>query len=101
MTIVRFWVVKNLPLSISFVACDSDNLGEFPSSLNRAGSVNVLSGVVDYTVSGSVAMLICNPGYRPLSSINRTCGSDGHWSEEELSCVEADHSGSVCVCTIE
>ena len=94
-TIVRFWAIKNLPLSISSVACNPNNLGEFPSSLNGAGSANVLSGVVNYTglIPGSVAMLICNPGYRPGSSINRTCRSDGHWSEERLSCVKVDHSG--------
>ena len=41
----------------------------------------------------SIAVLECNPGYRPESSLNRTCGSDGHWSEEELSCVVIIQSG--------
>ena len=99
-TIIKFWAIKNLPHSISSVACNPNNLGEFPSSQNEAGSVNVFSGVVNYTglIPGSVAMLICNPGYRPMSSINRTCRSDGHWSEKRLSCVVVDQPGSVCVC---
>ena len=53
------------------------------------------NGVVTYTdlTPSSIAMLECDPGYRPESSLNRTCGSDGHWSEEELSCVEVTQSG--------
>ena len=58
--------------------------------------VRMENGVVTYTdlTPGSIAMLECDPGYRyrPESSINRTCGSDGHWSEEVLSCVEVIQS---------
>ena len=53
-------------------------------------------GVVTYNdlTPGSVAVLECDPGYRPESSLNRTCGSDGHWSEEELNCAVVIQSGT-------
>ena len=69
-------------------ACDLKALGGVPSE-GGADSIRIPNGVINYTdlAPGSVAELECDPGYRPKSSINRTCGSDGHWSEEVLSCV--------------
>ena len=71
--------------SVCFVAaCDASTLADSPSSQSGPGSVRVPNGTVTYTdrIPGSVATLICNPGY--------TCGSDGHWSEEVLSCEVMD-----------
>ena len=50
----------------------------------------------------SGAVLESDPGYRPESSLNRTCGSDGRWREEVLCCVVviqlSGTKGCVCVC---
>ncbi len=63
--------------------CDPEVLGTSPSSQRNAGSVAVLNGVVTYSgvVLGSVAILICDPGYNVANEYNRTCMSDSHWSK--------------------
>ncbi len=70
--------------------CESGDLGTNPSSSSGAGSVNVPNGMVTYNslTPDSVATLICDPGYTVGSEQNRTCLSDGHWSDETLECVE-------------
>ena len=72
-------------------------LGDNLSSQNGSGSVRVSRGIITYTglTPSSIAVLECDPGYRPESSLNRTCGSDGHWSEERLSCVVVDQSPEI------
>ena len=89
-----------LCIHVSTAACDPMVLGDNPSLLNGSGSVRVSNGIITYTAltPSSVAMLECDPGYRLEFSLNRTCGSDGHWSEEELSCVVVDQSPEIlCV----
>ncbi len=58
--------------------------------------------MVTYTslTPGSIATLICDPGYTVGNEQNRTCLSDGHWSDETLECVEVPPTGT-CACTVQ
>ena len=48
------------------------------------------NGTINYNGSapGFVATLVCNEGYSVANEINRTCMSDGHWSDEILKCTK-------------
>ena len=81
-------------LSILTAFCTDCNPGVFGTDLalnqpKNALMVRISNGVVNYTgVSpGSIAILDCDEGYKPISGLNRsTCMFDGQWSEEILSC---------------
>ncbi len=65
-------------------------MGTDPSPQEGAGSVTVPNGTINYNGSapGFIATLVCNEGYSVADEINRTCMSDGHWSDETLECIQ-------------
>ena len=40
-------------------------------------------GVISYE---DICLLVCNTGYEPINSTNRTCQSDGSWSGSDNVC---------------
>ncbi len=55
------------------------------------------NGTINYNglAPGSVATLGCNEGYSIANKINRTCMSDGHWSDETLKCIKDPTAATV------
>ncbi len=74
----------------NYIECDPEVLGTDPSPQRIFGSVTVPNGVINYNGSapGSVTTLACDQGYSVMNDINRTCMTDGHWSDETLQCIK-------------
>lgn len=50
------------------------------------------------TSSGSLAVYICNPGFRLEGSRNRVCQVNGQWSAKEPSCIRESISLPMYTC---
>ena len=82
---------------LTYTECDPDVLRTDPSPQEGAkNSVTVPNGAINYNglAPSSVATLVCNKGYSVANEINRTCMSDGHWSDETLQCMKDPAAGT-------
>lgn len=54
--------------------------GDLPDPAN--GRVSITGG----TLSGAEVIYVCNPGFRLIGQLGRTCGNDGVWTGSSPRC---------------